>query len=476
MKSNNQLVYNIILMVGDFLALVFAFSIAYILRVTLDHQAFSVAIHARTYLIIFLSIMPFWILIFALFSLYSERILERRYNEMMRLIIASLIGILFVISFSYIFNIPVFPAKIVVLYGFLLALFFVFLFRTLARIIRQELFKYNIGVNNVAIIGNNLAATEIANSIKNTKKTGYKILAVIGTKISNKNFNFDYFGSFNQFIKTDLTDEIHTIIQTELFNDNQKNDEILTYCQENHIAYRFIPGNNELFIGNITVDLFHSMPIVAVHQTPLIGWGRIIKRSFDILASLLLIILTSPFMLVVLTILMFDKGDPIFTQTRLSRFGHKIKIYKFRTYYHEYHRMSPEKGFKKMGREDLAILYRKNGDYLENDPRISPIGRFLRQTSLDELPQLFNVFKGDLSLVGPRPLEPFEINKYGKKNLILSVKSGLTGLAVISGRRNIPYEERRKLDIYYVQHWSFLNDIIIIIKTIKIVLKRDGAK
>jgi len=474
MKSNNQLVYNIILMVGDFLALVFAFSMAYIFRVTLDHQPFSVAIHARTYLIIFLSLMPFWILIFALFNLYSEGTLEKRYNEMMRLIVACLVGILFVISFSYIFNIPIFPAKIVVLYGFLLALFCVFLFRTLARIIRQQLFKYNIGINNVIIIGNNLTATEIANNIKDTNKTGYKILAMIGKRINNKNFN--YFSNFNQFINSDNKDEIHTVIQTELFNDNQKNDEILTYCQENHIAYRFIPGNNELFIGNITVDLFHSMPIIAVHQTPLIGWGRIIKRSFDIIASLILIVVTSPFMLIVLIILMFDKGDPIFTQTRLSRFGHKIKIYKFRTYYHQYHRMTPEKGFKKMGREDLAILYRKNGDYLENDPRISPIGKFLRQTSLDELPQLFNVLKGDLSLVGPRPLEPFEINKYGKKNLILSVKSGLTGLAVISGRRNISYEERRKLDIYYVQHWSFLNDIIIIIKTIKVVFKRDGAK
>ncbi len=462
-----------ILILGDFLALVFAFSMAYIFRVTLDHRAFSVAIHARTYLIIFLSLMPFWILIFAMFNLYSERVLEKRFNEMMRLILASLVGILFVISFSYLFDIAIFPAKIVVLYGLLLALFFVFLFRTLARIVRQQLFKYNIGITNIVIVGNNLAAKEIAYYVNNTSKTGYKIIAMVG--LNNKKY-YPYFSSFNSFIKNDLKDEVSTIIQTELFLDNQKNDEILTFCQENHVSYRFIPGNNELFIGNITVDLFHSMPIVAVHQTPLIGWGRIIKRLFDIVGSIILIVLSSPFMLVVLIILMLDHGDPIFSQTRLSRFGQKIKIYKFRTYYHQYHRMSPEKGFKKMDREDLAILYRKNGDYLENDPRISKIGRFLRQTSLDELPQLFNVLKGDLSLVGPRPLEPFELNKYGKKNLILSVKSGLTGLAVISGRRNIPYDERRKLDIYYVQHWSFLYDIIILIKTIKIVFNRNGAK
>ncbi len=462
-----------ILILGDFLALVFAFSMAYIFRVTLDHQAFSVAIHAKTYLIIFLSLMPFWILIFALFNLYSERVLEKRFNEMMRLILASLIGILFVISFSYLFNVAIFPAKIVVLYGLLLALFFVFLFRTLARIIRQQLFKYNIGITNVVIVGRNQAAIEIANYLNNTSKTGYKIIAVIG--LNNKKY-CPYFPNFNAFMKDNLKKEVSTIIQTELFLDNQKNDEILTFCQENHVSYRFIPGNNELFIGNITVDLFHSMPIVAVHQTPLIGWGRIIKRLFDIVGSIILIILSAPFMLIVLIILMFDHGDPIFSQTRLSRFGQKIKVYKFRTYYHQYHRMSPEKGFKKMGREDLITLYRQNGDYLENDPRISKIGRFLRQTSLDELPQLFNVLRGDLSLVGPRPLEPFELNKYGKKNLILSVKSGLTGLAVISGRRNIPYEERRKLDIYYVQHWNFSYDIIILIKTIKIIFNRDGAK
>src|SRR5262249_41832997 len=143
----------------------------------------------------------------------------------------------------------------------------------------------------------------------------------------------------------------------------------------------------------------------------------------------------------------------------LSRFGTKVKIYKFRTQLHAYNRMSPETGFQKMGRPELARAYRDNGDFLENDPRISKLGRLLRKTSLDELPQLINVIKGDISLVGPRPLEPFELEHYGKKNLILSVKSGMTGLAVISGRRDIPFEERRKLDLYYVQNWSFWGDL-----------------
>jgi lipopolysaccharide/colanic/teichoic acid biosynthesis glycosyltransferase len=172
----------------------------------------------------------------------------------------------------------------------------------------------------------------------------------------------------------------------------------------------------------------------------------------------------------------FDHGDPFWRNKRLSRFGTEIGMYKFRTQLHAYHRMTPEQGFAKMGRPELAKQFRANGDFLENDPRISRLGRFLRKTSLDELPQLLNVIKGDMSLVGPRPLEPFELSSYDKKNLMLSVKTGITGLAVVSGRRDISFEERRKLDLYYVQNWTFWLDIIIILKTVRAVFDRRGAR
>ncbi|MBR3135247.1 sugar transferase [Candidatus Saccharibacteria bacterium] len=120
--------------------------------------------------------------------------------------------------------------------------------------------------------------------------------------------------------------------------------------------------------------------------------------------------------------------------------------------------------------------YRKNGDYLKNDPRITKLGKFLRSTSLDELPQLFNVLKGDISLVGPRALVPGELKDYGDRSLLLSVKSGLTGLAQVSGRRDISFDERRSLDLYYVQNWTFLMDIQILLRTVAVVLLRKGAK
>ena len=135
-----------------------------------------------------------------------------------------------------------------------------------------------------------------------------------------------------------------------------------------------------------------------------------------------------------------------------------------------------EQAFKKMGRPELSKKYRENGDQLDDDPRVTKIGKFIRATSIDELPQLFNVIRGDISLVGPRALIPQEINKSNRKNVILAVKAGVTGLAQVSGRRDISFEERRRLDVYYVQNWSIIFDIQILFKTVASVIFRKGAK
>jgi lipopolysaccharide/colanic/teichoic acid biosynthesis glycosyltransferase len=141
-----------------------------------------------------------------------------------------------------------------------------------------------------------------------------------------------------------------------------------------------------------------------------------------------------------------------------------------------YNGLSPEEAFSKIGKSGLIEIYRNNGDQIAKDPRYGKFGNFLRRTSLDELPQLFNVLKGDISLVGPRALVPEELSLFEKRHAILSVKSGLTGLAQVSGRRNISFSERRKLDMYYVQNWSFWLDIVILFKTIRVALKGTSTK
>lgn len=478
MKNNASLVYNFCLILGDALAITLAFTIAYILRVSLDHQAVSANVSSSSYITVLISLLPFWILIFGLLGLYNARIYDKRFSELGRLLLGTFIGILFVISYSYIANTQIFPARLVTIYGFALAFLCVFLFRTIARGIRRSLFSYGVGINNILLVGDNKTTQRMIDALGETKITGYRILGVVGgvKHVLNKDRQYHKYDSFDEAIQHLTNKQLHTIMQTELFARSETNDEILTYAQENHVAYRFVPGNSELFVGKIEVDLFHSVPIIAVHQTALIGWGRVVKRLTDLFFGTLFLVIASPFMLLIAIAVKFSGGPIFFRQERLSRYNTVVTIHKFRSLKKQYNDMAPAEAFQKMGRPELAEKYKANNDWLANDPRFTRVGRFIRRASLDELPQLFNVVTGDISLVGPRALIPAELDQSDQKNLILSVKSGLTGLAQISGVRDLSFRERRQLDLFYVQNWSFWNDLVILAKTFSVVLFHKGTR
>ena len=221
-----------------------------------------------------------------------------------------------------------------------------------------------------------------------------------------------------------------------------------------------------------------NTPTVLVKTTPLSGGYVVVKRIFDLLFSMVGIALAGIPMLIIWLVLKLSdiKHSPIYKDERLTQYNRKFKCYKFRSMKPEYSGITAEEAFEKMGKPQLIDKYRKDGDTIKNDPRITKIGKFLRRTSLDELPQLFNILKGDISLIGPRALLPGELRHYGDRSLILTVKSGLTGFAQVSGRRDISFEERRALDIYYVKNWSLTLDVQIFFKTIAVVLRGEGAK
>ena len=474
MKNNASLVYGLLLITGDFLALVAAFAAAYVLRFRFLEDGKSAAIGGETFIYAIVSILPIWLLIHAFLGLYRQDVYSKRFDELGRLFVGAFIGTLTIISYDFLVEETLLPGRLVPLYAFGFGFLLLVLFRTLARATRHLLYRYGVGVSNVLIIGDTSGSTEIALAANNTKRTGLKVIGIVGKKLPGHTM----YASFDVAI-TNLGDiPIHGIIQTELYANQVKNDEILRYAQSNHISYRFVPGNGDLFVGNIAVELFAGLPVIAVHQTALIGWGRVIKRIFDLLVTSIGMVIALPIMAVIsLCLIISDpKGGVLFRQTRLTRFNREFTVLKFRTQFKKFDGTTPEEAFAMMDKPELAVKYRENGDYLKKDPRITKIGKFLRATSLDELPQLLNVLKGDISLVGPRALIPQELNAYEKKHSILSVKSGLTGLAQISGRRDIDFEERRKLDVYYVQNWSFWFDLSILIRTIRTVLGGSGAK
>jgi exopolysaccharide biosynthesis polyprenyl glycosylphosphotransferase len=480
MRNNATLIYNVLLVIGDFIALVIAFVVAYLLRVKyqigIDPRDIGPS-NGRAFLDVFIAMTPAWIIVFGFLGLYNSSIYEKRFVEFGRLAIGSFIGLLLVIFWDFLSNDRIFPARLVPVYGFAFGFVFLLFFRNLIRLVRVRLFNFGIGLTKVAVVGNTTMSHDLIDWLSH-HGSGYKVVAVIGGKEAiGDNHRIPLFHSFSQFLESHHG-EVHGIIQTELYADEVRNAQILTYAQENHVGYRFVPGNNELFVGNIEVELFRSsIPVITVHQTPLFGWGRVLKRISDLAIALPAALVALPVMAVIaLAIKLNDpRGPVLYKPRRLGRYGHRVAIFKFRSMKAAYSDMSPEEGFTKMGKPELIKQYREGGDQLPADPRTTAIGRFMRPLSLDELPQLFNVIRGDISLVGPRPLDPFEMEQYAKKNHILAVKTGLTGLAQVSGRRDISFEERRKLDLYYVQNWSLWLDLIIIVKTIRVVLGRRGT-
>ena len=208
-----------------------------------------------------------------------------------------------------------------------------------------------------------------------------------------------------------------------------------------------------------------------------------VKRTVDLLGSVIALLILAPVMLAVaLLVKATDPAGPVFyRQNRVGRDGRAIGVLKFRSMLWEYstgpdrpYRTATE-AFRAMGREDLCEEF-EVAQKVADDPRVSALGRFLRKTSLDELPQLINVLLGHISLVGPRPVIPAELERYGKNDATyLAVKPGITGLWQVSGRSETGYDERVRLDVRYVMTWTLALDLLVMIKTVKTVLAREGA-
>jgi exopolysaccharide biosynthesis polyprenyl glycosylphosphotransferase len=482
MRKNASLIYSVLLLLGDFLALITSFAIAYIARVSIDTRPLIEQIPSNEFIKIFIFLIPFWLIIFASLGLYSRFVYENRWRELWRLGVGSLVGMLFIIGYDFVDDPKhtIFPARLVALYALILGFSLLVLIRQSLWQIKKQFYRYGFGVERVMIFGSSKKTRQLAELLSDSALSGYKIIAIVGFKEAlPKSFQGMHYSSVKEALGKLKRHKIDTIIQTKLYESDVTNQKIQESALSHHIDYKLTLSEHDYFSGRTNVQLFQNTPILHMSPTPLLGWGRVVKRIFDIILSLLAIIVLSPiFLLIALLILVTDFGPIIYSQTRLTRWGQKIKIYKFRTMKARYSGRQPAKVFAELGRPELIREYRSNRSKVKDDPRVSAIGRFLRRSSLDELPQLFNVLRGQISLVGPRTIPPDEAEQEFREQspFILSVKTGITGLAQVSGRSDLSMEERIRLDQYYVQNWTLWLDIKILLKTFGTVLGKDGAE
>ncbi|MEZ6331398.1 MAG: sugar transferase [Candidatus Saccharimonadales bacterium] len=366
MKSNASFLYALALILGDFIALLAAFIVAYILRVTLDSRSLINQISSIEYLKTWIMLLPVWLLIFGFLGLYRRNVYDYRWKEMVHLAIGSILGVMTIITYDFIVDEPIFPARLVPAYGLVVGFLLLVLGRTLMRAARMFMWRTGFGVNNVLVIGAGQSLKNFVSGLNHPSRTGYRVVGIATKDELPKKLQHLQIEDYKEALAVVGSTNVYTIVVTGLDDDSRVANEALATAQANHIAYKYIPSQAGMLSNNIDVELFQGLPVVSVHQTALTGWGRIVKRLFDIVASGFGIIILSPvYLLIALVIWLSDFGSPLFKQDRLSRFNTIIHIYKFRTHNKRYSGMSPEEAFTAMGKPQLIKKYRENGDFLK---------------------------------------------------------------------------------------------------------------
>ena len=474
MRKKSDFILRLLLIIGDALALILSFACAYYIRVKIDPRPWMFEFQFYDFLQTVVWLVPVMIIILAALGLYRKSIFlgKNRLPERSRLLLAAILSVAALIVYDFFRGENLFPVRIMALTSMLLSFIFLLIERVFVRFIVRLIFKSDYGTKRAIIIGNSKNTEYLADYIASTPESGYRLAGIVAAKkFIPEDLKTHHYSSLKDALKKARAD---VIFQT----DEKSTEYVYKQTVDRHLLYYFVPSETALSSHFGEMELIGTTPAVLVLTTPLTGGYVVIKRTFDIFIAIIGLIIGAIPMLIVWLILKISnfKAPAIYSDERLTQYNRKFKCYKFRSMKPEYSGMTAEEAFTKMGKPELIDGYRKNGDYMKNDPRITKFGHFIRKVSLDELPQLFNILKGDISLIGPRALLPGELHDYGDRSLILTVKSGLTGFAQVSGRRDIPFEERRALDIYYVRNWSLSLDTSIFFKTIAAVLKRDGAK
>ena len=339
------------------------------------------------------------------------------------------------------------------------SLVWLFLGRLVLHRFRQAIHAQGVGVSRVALISYDARSEKFINALKTRPNSGYKLVGIIAGTADAYTSDSPHIGESRDILEIVQKYQLDTLFISSPTVPNETILQILHACEGVPVQINLLPELSEFISGGTAVTFFDDIPVLRLRETPMQGVSGIIKRLIDIVFSLFALIVLSPLMLIIAaTIRLTSPGKAIFRQERVGRAGKLFNIYKFRS-------------MRTDAEEKVGHAWAET-----DDPRQTPLGKFLRRWSLDELPQFFNVLKGDMSLVGPRPEMSGLIGTFSESIphylARQRVKSGMTGWAQVNGLRgNTSLEERISYDRYYIENWSLALDIKIILKTLWAIKK-----
>lgn len=409
-----------------------------------------------------------WLITIYLLTYYTRRLMTRRMvttNEMMVILksnIIALFAIFFIVSLAKIGD---------GLSRTIILVYFIFnMFNPLwIYWIKKKFIRYGWMRKPVFVVGDNVGIENIQKWFATDNPFGYDIAAII-------NVDEDPMVLVHKKIEVLIQSaRYHAVIIDVEAPDIHEVSDLIDHIQKNVHRVILFPkiSKTPMINGELISSVHHKGMAFYVKNNLLSVVDQFLKRAFDYMMAAALIILFAPILLFLyIVVYVSTKGHPLFTHERLGYEGKKFNVWKFRTMH-----LDAQERLEALLDECEPCREEWSKDFkLKNDPRITKIGSFLRKTSLDELPQLINVIKGEMSLVGPRPIVNAEIEKYGEfYHYFTAAKPGITGLWQVSGRNDIDYDERVQLDVWYVRNWSIELDLEILIKTAIVVLGRNGS-
>lgn len=458
----------------DALLINLAFLISYIIRYRLD---LPYPVDAR-YDAPFYPYIPFSLLLtllclitYHLNGLYERRRGRRWLDEAYRLFTGTTASILIVMAITFFIQPLVYSRGVLVLAGFIIGAFL-----SLSRLIWREaeamLRRRGIGVERVLIVGAGEVGRAVMRSILADPALGYQILGYIDDDPSKGDGSLGRFrglGGLDKMSDLIATEQVDEVFVTLPWMYHRKIMQIVDECERKDIRVRVVPDVFQQRLHSVDLETLSGIPLIGVDPGHLSSSALLAKRIVEIT----LCIIGMPLLLIVFAIIavlikLDSPGPVLFKQRRVGKDGREFEIYKFRSMVDKADEM----------KDNLKDLNEADGPLfkIKDDPRMTRIGRFLRRKSIDELPQVINILRGEMSIVGPRPGTPDEVAKYEPwQRMRISAWPGLTGLWQVSGRSDIPFDEMCLLDIYYIENWSLGLDIRIMLQTIPHILFGRGA-
>lgn len=469
---SNQRTATIFWMLVDIFLINVAFALAYWVRYDLQlfravDPAFAVTYNVYLPFVGLFTLLL--ILVYRQHGLYRLRRNISWFDEFYTIVNATATGTIILIVGIFIYR-SAFYSRIIFLYTGVFAVTLLGLSRLVKIMLLRYMRRRGIGTERVLIVGAGEVARAVMRAVVANPEYGFQIIGFLDDNPIHSDIGrFKALGGVDNLTDVIKEQVIDEVIITLSWQYHRKIVSIMAQCEREGVRSRIVPDLFQMTINRMHVEEIAGIPTIGVKEVSISGLNQVVKRTIDVVISVLVLFLTAPLMgLIALMIKLESPGPVLFRQERVGRNGRCFEVYKFRSMVEG---ADEQKAALLHLNEATGPLFK-----IRDDPRITRVGKWLRRLSMDELPQFYNILQGEMSLIGPRPPLPKEVEQYQEwHKRRLEVAPGLTGLSQISGRSDLTFDETALLDIYYVENWSLGLDAKILLQTIPKVIFGNGA-